>query len=242
MLWFLRKKKKETRPLCGAVVAAAGSSSRMGADKLLLPLGDEPVIVHTLRALEQSGQISEIVVVTREDLIVPIAQLCKDYGFAKVTKVVVGGATRTESVRIGTLELTGNPELIAVHDGARPFVTPEVIEEAVSAAKNYGAAAPAVAVTDTIKELGPDGLAARTVDRESLRAVQTPQVFEEGLIRAALQKAIEDGAELTDDCAAVERLGMKVMLTRGDRENLKLTTPADLLVAQAIWEERMGSL
>lgn len=239
MFWFKRKKKRE-RPLCGAVVAAAGSAVRMGEDKLLLPLGKEPVIVHTARALELSPLIEEIVVVTRPDLIVPVAQLCKDHGFTKVTKVVAGGATRLESVRLGTLELTCDPELIAVHDGARPFVTGEVIEAAVRKAQEYGAAAPAVAVTDTVKRVDENGLTAGGVDRSALRAVQTPQVFEEGLLRAALQKALDDGAEVTDDCAAVERLGMKVALTPGDRLNIKLTTPEDLILAQGILEGRMA--
>ena len=237
MLWF-RKKKRPARPLCGAVVAAAGSSTRMGEDKLLLALGEEPVLIHTLRALQTAPEISEIVVVTRQEQIVPVAQLCKDYSLDKVSKVIAGGQTRTESVRLGILELTSDPELIAIHDGARPFVTGEIIRDTVAAAKKYGAAAPAVPLTDTVKELDSDGLAARTVDRESLRAVQTPQVFQEGLIRAALQKALEDGAELTDDCAAVERLGMKVMLTTGSGENIKLTAPADLVYARAILEAR----
>lgn len=237
MLWF-KKKKKPVRPLCGAVIAAAGSSTRMGEDKLFLPLGDEPVLVHSLRAFQAAPEIAEMVVVTRQELIVPVAQLCKDYGLDKVSKVVAGGQTRTESVRLGILELTSDPELIAVHDGARPFVTGEIIAGAVAAARKYGAAAPAVPLTDTIKELDDSGLAARTVDREKLRAVQTPQIFQEGLIRAALQKALEDGAVLTDDCAAVERLGMKVMLTTGSEENIKLTTPADLVHARTILEER----
>lgn len=237
MLWF-RKKKKPARPLCGAVIAAAGSSSRMGADKILLPLGEDPVIVHTLRAFEAAKEISEIVVVTRQDLIVPVAQLCRDCGFAKVAKVIAGGGTRTQSVRLGILELASDPELIAIHDGARPFVTGEIIRRTVDAARKCGAAAPAVPLSDTVKELDANGLAVRTVDRETLRAVQTPQIFQEGLIRAALQKALEDGAALTDDCAAVERLGMKVMLVPGSEENLKLTTPADLLAARAILEAR----
>lgn len=237
MLWF-KKKKKPARPLCGAVIAAAGSSTRMGEDKLFLPLGDEPVLVHSLRALQAAPEIAEMVVVTRQELIVPVAQLCKDYSLDKVSKVIAGGQTRTESVRLGILELTSDPELIAIHDGARPFVTGEIIAGAVAAARKYGAAAPAVPLTDTIKELDDSGLAARTVDREKLRAVQTPQIFQEGLIRAALQKALEDGAVLTDDCAAVERLGMKVMLTTGSEENIKLTTPADLVYARTILEER----
>lgn len=237
MFWF-RKKKAPARPLCGAVIAAAGSSSRMGEDKLFLPLGEEPVLVHTLRVFQAAPEIVELVVVTRQELIVPVAQLCRDSGLDKVVKVVAGGQTRAESVRLGILEMSSDPELIAIHDGARPFVTREIIAETVAAAKKYGAAAPAVPLTDTIKELDSDGLAVRTVDRETLRAVQTPQVFQEGLIRAALQKALDDGTEITDDCAAVERLGMKVMLARGSAENIKLTTPADLVYARAILEER----
>lgn len=237
MLWF-KKKKKPARPLCGAVIAAAGSSTRMGEDKLFLSLGEEPALVHTLRAFQAASEISELVVVTRQELIVPVAQLCRDYSLDKVSKVIAGGQTRTESVRLGVLELTSDPELIAIHDGARPFVTGAIITETVAAAKKYGAAAPAVPLTDTVKELDDSGLAARTVDRDKLRAVQTPQIFQEGLIRAALQKALEDGDVLTDDCAAVEHLGMKVMLTQGSEENIKLTTPADLVYARAILEAR----
>lgn len=237
MLWF-KKKKKPARPLCGAVIAAAGSSTRMGEDKLFLSLGEEPALVHTLRAFQAASEISELVVVTRQELIVPVAQLCRDYNLDKVSKVIAGGQTRTESVRLGVLELTSDPELIAIHDGARPFVTGAIITETVAAAKKYGAAAPAVPLTDTVKELDDSGLAARTVDRDKLRAVQTPQIFQEGLIRAALQKALEDGDVLTDDCAAVEHLGMKVMLTQGSEENIKLTTPADLVYARAILEAR----
>lgn len=237
MFWF-GKKKKAARPLCAAVIAAAGSSSRMGEDKLLLTIGDEPVLVHALRPFQHAREIAEIVVVTRQEQIVPVAQLCRDYGLDKVTKVVAGGDSRTASVRLGILELTCDPELIAIHDGARPLVTGEIITQTIQAARQAGAAAPAVPVTDTIKEVDGDGLAVGTVEREKLRAVQTPQVFQEGLIRAALQKALDDKAEITDDCAAVERLGMKVTLTQGSVENIKLTVPADLTLAQAIWEVR----
>ena len=118
-------------------------------------------------------------------------------------------------------------ELIAVHDGARPFVTQEVLEEVIRKAAECGAAAPAVPVTDTVKR-AKDGVVEETLDRETLFAIQTPQVFEASLLKAALQKAAEEGVALTDDCGAVERLGMRISLTRGDRANLKLTTPTDL--------------
>ena len=240
-MFGFRRKKRPDRPLCAALVAAAGSSVRMGEDKLMLTLDGEPVLVHTLRALEQCPELSELVVVTREALVAPVARLCRDYGFSKVSKVIRGGETRTRSVLLGVREISCDPQLIAIHDGARPFVTPEVVSAAVSAAKKGGAAAPALPVKDTLK-LAVDGLVERTVDRTALFAVQTPQVFDADLIRAALQKAEEDGAQITDDCSAVERLGMKVALTPGSEENIKLTQPGDLLLARGILEGRRGAL
>lgn len=223
----LRKRRPAT-PFCTAVVPAAGSSTRMeGQDKMLLELGDRPVLVRTLQALEACNLIHEIVVVTREDLVVPVSRLCRDFGLEKVTKVVTGGATRTLSVLAGIRSASPEAELIAVHDGARPFVTQELLEEVIRKAAECGAAAPAVPVTDTVKR-AKDGVVEETLDRETLFAIQTPQVFEASLLKAALQKAAEDGVTLTDDCAAVERLGMRISLTKGDRANLKLTTPADL--------------
>ena len=234
-MFWRRKQKKRQEPCCSAVVVAEGSSTRMGMDKLMLPLDETPVIVYTLRAVQAAPSVGEIILVTREDLIVPMSQLCQDYAISKVTKVVRGGASRTQSVRLGTLEVSGDAQVIAIHDGARPFVSAEVIERAVAQAMETGAAAPAVPVKDTIK-VAHDGVVESTPDRACLFAVQTPQVFESSLIKAALQKALDDGLELTDDCAAVERLGMKVALTRGDERNIKLTTPEDLAVAQAILE------
>ena len=222
------RKRRPAASFCTAVVPAAGTSTRMdGQDKMLLELGDRPVLVRTLESLEDCPLIHEIVVVTREDLVVPVSRLCREYGLTKVSKVVTGGATRTLSVLAGIRSASPEAELIAVHDGARPFVTREVLEEVIRKAAECGAAAPAVPVTDTVKR-ARDGMVEETLDRETLFAIQTPQVFEASLLKAALQKAAEEGVTLTDDCAAVERLGMQVSLTRGDRANLKLTTPTDL--------------
>ena len=234
--WF-RKKQRQSGPACAAVVAAAGSSTRMGEDKLMLPLGEEPVILHTLRALELCPYVEEIVVVTREQLIVPLGELCRDYQLGKVRKIVLGGDTRTQSVRLGTLEVSEQAELIAIQDGARPLVSQQVLEQVILTAARCGAAAPAVPVKDTIKR-AENGVVLETPERSQLFAVQTPQVFEAGLIRAALHKALEDGAEITDDCSAVERLGMKVVLTQGADENIKITTPADLAAAEAFLSRR----
>ena len=172
-MFWRRKQKKRQEPCCSAVVVAAGSSTRMGMDKLMLPLDETPVIVYTLRAVQAAPSVGEIILVTREDLIVPMSQLCQDYAISKVTKVVRGGASRTQSVRLGTLEVSGDAQVIAIHDGARPFVSAEVIERAVAQAMETGAAAPAVPVKDTIK-VAHDGVVESTPDRACLFAVQTP--------------------------------------------------------------------
>lgn len=237
LLSMFQKKKKA--PICSAVVVAAGSARRMGGiDKVLAPLGELPVIVHTLYALQDCPDIQEVVVVTREDLLVGIGRLCREYDLNKVTKVVVGGEERIHSVQAGLREVRPDADLIAIHDGARPLVSQHVLTQVVARAAATGAAAPALPVTDTIKR-AEKGLIQETVDRSALWAVQTPQVFEYSLIRTALEKAVADGEALTDDCAAVERLGMKVSLTEGSRENIKITTPFDLLLGEAILEARV---
>ena len=235
---LFRRKKKMAGPLCSAIIVAAGSSSRMGFDKLLADVGGTPVLVRCVEAFQEAPSVSEIVVVTREELVPEVARLCQQFQLTKVTKVIRGGENRTQSARLGTLEANRDVPLIAIHDGARPFVTVQVIEDAVAQAGKNGAAAPAVPVKDTIK-VAKNGMVEQTLDRAQLYAVQTPQVFDASLIRAALQKALDDGVELTDDCAAVERLSMKVVLTAGDERNIKLTTPADLLLGEGLVEEAL---
>lgn len=240
--FFSRLGRKHPSPIWSAVVVAAGSARRMeGIDKALVPLDEVPVLVRTLQVLQTCHDISEIVVVTREDLLLEVSQLCKAFALDKVTKVVVGGKERIHSVLAGLREVRSDAELIAIQDGARPFLTQEVLSEVLKKARVTGAAAPAIPVTDTIKRV-ENGLAVETPDRASLFAVQTPQVFQADLIRTAVQKAVEDGEILTDDCAAVERLGMKVSLTQGSRENIKITTPLDLALGEAILQARKGLL
>ena len=204
-----------------------------GIDKAIAPLGLEPVIVHAVRPFQRSRRVQEIVVVTREDLLVPIGQALQDAGMDKVTMVVVGGASRAESVIIGLDTVSKKARLVAVHDGARPLVTGQIVDAAIQKAAETGAAAPAIPVKDTIKS-AKDGLVECTPNRASLFAVQTPQVFDRDLLRGALQKAREDKAEVTDDCMACERIGMKVHLVAGSEENLKITTPMDLVLADEI--------
>lgn len=234
MAGFFGRKKRPAGPFCSAVVAAAGSSTRMeGQDKLFAQLGDLPVLSRTLLALEQCPLIHEIVVVTRGESIPLVGDLCRDFQISKAVKVVAGGDTRTRSVLNGLAACSPSAALIAIHDGARPLVTEQLLEEVLTAGAQTGAAAPAVPVKDTIKQ-AEKSLVTATPDRATLFAVQTPQVFESSLIKAALLKAEEEDLTLTDDCAAVERLGMKVTLTEGTYENIKITTPIDLALGEAI--------
>ena len=220
---------------CGAVIVAGGSASRMqGIDKVMATLGGEPMIRRTVRAFQECDAIAEIVIVTRPDLIEKIAGLTKD--FDKVLAVVAGGASRQESVHNGLNTLSDKVKLAAIHDGARPLITWQVIDRAVRAANTYGAAAPAIPVKDTIKVV-QGGIVKETPDRAALRAVQTPQVFDFDLLRAAHAKIQADGVEVTDDCAAVERMGMSVKIVEGDERNLKVTTPMDLKIAEMLLEE-----
>lgn len=237
---IFRKKVKESAVSCSVVVLAAGSSTRMGQDKIMADVGGLPVIVRTLMAFQPLPEVSEIVVVTREELIPEIAGMCKAFSLDKVVRLVKGGSSRLESARIGTLEVRRDAPLIAIHDGARPFVPAAVISETIARAAQTGAAAPAIPMRDTVK-VARDGLVEHTPDRETLFAVQTPQVFDGDLIRAALQKALDDGAAVTDDCSAVERLGMQVSLTAGDSRNFKLTDAWDLARAEALLTQE-GSL
>lgn len=231
-----RARKVLPTQYCGAVIVAAGSASRMGGiDKVMAPLGGEPMILRTVRAFEDCEAVKEIVIVTREDLMGPIAELCS--GFTKIRSVVQGGSSRQESVKLGLLAFSKEVRLAAVHDGARPLVSGELIDKVIRAAHSYGAAAPAIPVKDTIKVF-EGGFIAATPDRSTLRAVQTPQVMDRDLLLGALEKAEQEGTVLTDDCSAVEHIGMRVRLVEGEERNLKVTTPLDLKIAELLLEEK----
>jgi len=235
----LTKPARKLLPLktCGAVIVAAGTASRMGGiDKVMAPLGGEPMIAWTVQAFQDCDAISEIVIVTREDLIIPITDICRDMYASKVKAVVRGGNSRQESVSLGLNALSDKVKLAAIQDGARPLITWEVIDRTVRAANTYGAAAPAIPVKDTIKVV-EGRIVKSTPDRSTLFAVQTPQVFDFDLLRGALKRAETDGAAVTDDCSAVERMGMAVKIVEGDERNIKVTTPMDLKIAELLLEE-----
>ena len=220
---------------CGAVIVAAGTASRMGGiDKVMAPIAGEPMIKRTVRTFQECDAVSEIVIVTRPDLIIPITNLTAEMG--KVIAVISGGKSRQESVGLGLNALSAKVKLAAIHDGARPLISMEVIDRTVRAAHTHNAAAPAIPVKDTIKVV--EGRAVvNTPDRATLFAVQTPQVFDFDLLRGALKHAEDTGAQVTDDCSAVELLGMKIKIVEGDERNLKVTTPLDLKIAEMLLEE-----
>ena len=228
---------RKTLPLkkCGAVIVAAGNASRMGGiDKVMAQLKGEPMIARTVRTFQNCDCIAEIVIVTRPDLILPITALTRE--MPKLKAVVSGGSSRQESVNLGLGALSKDVKMVAIHDGARPLISMEVIDRTVRAAHTHNAAAPAIPVKDTIKVV-EGRVVVNTPDRATLFAVQTPQVFDFDLLRGALKHAEETGAQVTDDCSAVELLGMKIKIVDGDERNLKVTTPMDLKIAEMLLEE-----
>jgi 2-C-methyl-D-erythritol 4-phosphate cytidylyltransferase/2-C-methyl-D-erythritol 2,4-cyclodiphosphate synthase len=218
----------------GAVVVAAGRSERMaGVEKMLAPLAGEPLLLRAVRPFERCDSVQEIVVVTREDLEGPVRRLLDRAQVAKLRSVVRGGETRTESARNGLAALSADLDLVLVHDGARPLVSTALIERVARAAEAEGAAVPGVVPVSTIKrEQG--GRSAGTLDRDTLREAQTPQGFRREVLARAFADALRDGFHGTDEAACVERSGVPVMLVPGERTNLKVTVPEDLLLAEAL--------
>lgn len=221
-----------------AILVAAGSSARMksgGASKTMMEIDGEPVLSRTLRAFESAACISKIVIVARA---CDFDAIQKASAFVtKPLTITEGGKERQDSVSNGAA-LCGDAEYIAVHDAARPFITPEEIETVCADAEKYGAATLAVPVKDTIKVAAADGTVCATPERSTLRAIQTPQVFRLSLYKEALCLAKNAGKQYTDDCQLIEAAGGKVYLTPGDYKNIKITTPEDLLVAEAFAAEK----
>ncbi len=217
-----------------AVIVAAGSSTRMGCPKLLLPLGGKPVLWHTLQAFDASCVSSIAVVIRKED-----QALVENWAAALKTpcRIAYGGATRQQSVANG-MALVGDETLVAIADGARPLITAAEIDRVIAVAADTKAATAAVRVKDTIKQASSDGIITATPDRATLWQVQTPQVFDTALYREAMVKAAAEGKDFTDDCQLIENLGAQVTLVETSYENLKITTPEDIPAARAILAQR----
>ncbi|RKN65170.1 2-C-methyl-D-erythritol 4-phosphate cytidylyltransferase [Paenibacillus ginsengarvi] len=227
----------------GVVVVAAGKGSRMGApeSKQYLQLQGKPILVHTLEIFERTPEIEAVVLVTGSEDIGRCITYVEKYGLTKVVAVASGGEERQHSVRIGLERLPEGIEVVAVHDGVRPFVTEAKIAECLHKAHEAGGAVLAVPVKDTIKVVDDSGRIDSTPDRKSLWAVQTPQAFRLGLLRQAHELAVRDGFIGTDDAMLVERTGHSVYIVEGDYTNIKITTPDDMLLAQRLLERtQMG--
>ena len=232
---------RQKTPYVSAVVTAGGASSRMGGIcKQLMLLGGVPVLARTLLALQKTAAVEEIVVVAPEEELSRFRSLCAEYGLSKVSAVVPGGATRQQSAAAGLARVSSRADYVAVHDGARPLIRPERIEEIIRAAEKTGAAAAAVPVKDTIKEADGERRVLSTPDRRFLWSVQTPQVFSCVLYRRAMEQAIREGRDYTDDCQLLERTGVPVQLVPGDYDNIKITTPEDLHIAEEWLSRREG--
>ncbi|WP_249298794.1 2-C-methyl-D-erythritol 4-phosphate cytidylyltransferase [Feifania hominis] len=228
------------RAFVTAVVLAGGSGTRMGAGegKLMIELAGRPILFHTLEAFERARLVDEVVVAAREQDLLAVSDLVVEWGLVKTKKIVCGGATRQQSMQAGLGEADERCRLVAVHDGARPFVRPEQIDAVVAQALRTGAAALGVPVKDTLKRVGADGRIRATVDRAELYAIQTPQAFGFDELKTALAVAQREELDFTDDCQLFEKMNWPVSVVPGDYDNIKITTPADLAVGEAILERR----
>jgi 2-C-methyl-D-erythritol 4-phosphate cytidylyltransferase len=220
-----------------AIVVAAGKGTRLGGNqpKQFLELCGVPIIIHTLRQFERCEEINEIIVVVPAEETAVFSSLAEKFEVRKLSRVVTGGATRAQSVRCG-LNAIGNAEIVAVHDGVRPFVTPDEIDRVIVAARASGAAILVAPVADTIKNI-ENGRVKRTPPRHNLRRALTPQCFRYDLLKRAydqLDEVESAGIEVTDDSLLVERLGAEIIAVEGSARNIKITNEEDLALAEAL--------
>lgn len=218
----------------GVVIVAAGSASRMGGvNKILAPLSGKPTICHTISAFNNNPLVSEIVLVTREDMVLNLQNLTDEYGFSKVTDIITGGNCREESVKKGFEQLAKNPKIktVLIHDGARPLISQKVITSVINAVEEFLAVIPVVKAKDTMKRIDTFGKVEQTI--ANLVNVQTPQGFAVSVLSEAFEKAGEDLSRFTDDASIAEAAGTSVYTVMGDYKNIKITTPEDMILAEA---------
>lgn len=224
--------------MLSAIIVAAGDSRRMGFDKLFAAIAGKPVIAHTIRAFERASSVDGIIVVAREDRHDEIKTMVRDENFKKVKSIIPGGKRRQDSVRAGLDHLESVMRYVAVHDAARPLVTPQQIDRVFEQCRIHGAAALAEPINDTLKRADADLLVTDSVDRQELYAMQTPQIFERQLIAEAYRAVYTKNASVTDEVSAVERLGRKVALVLNDDFNFKITYPRHLPLAEFVLTQR----
>lgn len=222
--------------MLSAIIVAAGSSERMGFDKVFAPIAGKPMIAYTIEAFERAGPVDEIILVGRSDSIPEFKKLLPSK--TKVSNVIPGGAERHDSVRAGLEKVNSSADFVAVHDAARPMITPEKIERVFEACREHGAASLAEPITDTLKRADSDLNVTGSVDRSALYAMQTPQIFKRDLLESAYRKAAEKKIALTDEVSAVELIGRKVVLVPNQDFNFKITYPRDFLLAEFVLKRR----
>lgn len=219
-----------------AIIVCAGNSTRMnGINKQFLTIKGIPVAAYSMMAFEKCESIEEIIISAKEDDIEKFMEIAEKYSVTKLSAVVKGGSTRQESVLNAIRKVSDKTKLIAVHDGARPLANPEFIEKTIADARVFGGAALGVPVKDTIKVVS-DNLIVDTPHRPSLYITQTPQVFKKSVYYEGMDFALEHGLDFTDDCQLAEAVGIKVYMTSGDYKNIKITTPEDIRIAEALME------
>ncbi|MGB3364544.1 MAG: 2-C-methyl-D-erythritol 4-phosphate cytidylyltransferase [Thermodesulfobacteriota bacterium] len=222
------------------IITAGGLGKRFGEgiDKLpkqFIPLSNKPIIAHSIQAFESSDFIKEIILVVPDNWIeYTKAQIVDQFDIKKVSKVIAGGAQRQDSVRKGLSSLLTKPDIVAVHDGVRPFITVDIIEEVITEAANSGGAIAAIPATDTIKQSSSEHIIEKTVARNKIWFAQTPQAFKHEILLEAFEKASEEGYLGTDEAELVERIGREVKLVLGSKNNMKITTPEDLELGELI--------
>lgn len=223
------------------IIVGAGRGMRMGAavPKIFLPLGPRPVLAHTVAAFLPLPEIDGLVLVVPAGEEGRVREICRALpGYEKIRAVVAGGGHRQDSVRAGLNCLRPDTEVVLVQDAARPFSSPDLIRRVLAASLRCGAAVPGVPVADTLRQVRPDGTVVRTLDRSELVAVQTPQGFRHDVLRRAFEHAERNRIQVTDDAGLVEQAGLPVAVVTGDPMNLKLTTPQDFRLAEALWTSR----
>ncbi len=226
-----------------AIIPAGGAGRRLkaGIAKQYLQIEKLPVLVHSLKVFEQTAIIDKIILVVPEsDIKYVQEELIIKNGLKKVAKVIAGGAKRQDSVRNGLAEINDHCDIILVHDGVRPFVTSEMISRVVDVAHEFQAASIGVKAKDTVKETRDDDFVARTVPRQNLWLVQTPQAFTFAVLKEAYEAAYRNNYYGTDDASLVERIGVRVKMIAGSYENIKITTPEDLIIAEALLKNKSG--
>ena len=222
-----------------AIIVAAGSSRRMGFDKLFAIIAGRPVNAHAINAFEQANSVAEIIVVAGEGRHDEVRKMSRDESFKKVRSIITGGERRQDSVHAGLKNLSPDARYVAVHDAARPLVRPEQIERVFEQCRVHGAAVLAEPISDTLKRADVDLMVAGSVDRHQLYAMQTPQIFESALIEEAYRGVFANRVPVTDEVSAVERLGRKVILVPTEDFNFKITYPRDLALAEFVLKQRM---